>query len=409
MASFIRRINSFRPLLQRRNFSSQSSILTPDFSTTGRKKSRAVLSLLKSEANPEIILHICRTATLSPENTLDRVAMSVAISKLAQSDCFDGIRLLVEELKIRPDWRNERFVSHSIILYGQAGLLKNAIATFEEMGELGIHRTVKSLNALLFACILAKKFDEVKRIFTDFPKMYNIQPDTETYNHVIEAYCELDKSCLGFSVLSEMVSKRCKPNETTFGHLIAGFYKEGKHDDVGKVLKLMEEYGMKPGPSTYNFRIKSLCKLGRSYEAKALLDGMLARGLNPNSTIYLSLIHGFCKEGKFEDAKNLFNTMVKHGCEPDADCYYTLISFLCQGRDYVSALHFSKQSMEKDWVPYFTTMKSLVEGLASISKVEEAKQLVAQIKGRYPKAAHIWKETEEALSNNSAICKKTYA
>jgi len=288
-----------------------------------------------------------------------------------------------------------------------AGLLQNAIATFEEMGKLGIHRTVKSLNAVLFACILAKKFDEVKTIFVDFPKMYNIEPDIETYNYVIEAYCELDQSGLGYSVLSEMVSKRCKPNETTFGHLIAGFYKEGRHDDVGKVLKLMEEYGMKPGPSTYDFRIKSLCKLGRSFEAKALLDGMLERGVKANSITYNSLIHGFCKEGKFEDAKNLFHSMVKQGCEPDADCYYTLISFLCQSGDYVSALHFSKQSMEKDWVPYFTTMKSLVEGLASVSKVKEAKQLVAQIKGKFPKAAHLWKETEETLSNNTASYKKT--
>jgi len=121
MASFIRRIKAFRPLLQQRNFSSQSATLNPDSSTTGRNKSRAVLSLLRSETNPEKILHICRTTILSPENTLDRVAMSVAISKLAQSDCVDGIRRFVEELKTRPGWRNERFVSHSIILYGQAG------------------------------------------------------------------------------------------------------------------------------------------------------------------------------------------------------------------------------------------------------------------------------------------------
>lgn len=292
--------------------------------------------------------------------------MSVAISKLSESNCFDGIRRFVEELKTRPDWRNERNVSHSMILYGQAGMFENAIATFEQMDQLGIDRTVRSLNALLFACILAKEYDEVKRIFTEFPKMYNIIPNTETYNHAIEAFCEMGESSLGYSVLAEMVSERCGPNETTFGYLIAGFYKEGKFEDVGKVMKLMEEHGMKPGPSTYNFRIESLCKLGRSFEAKALFDGMLERGVNPNSTTYRNLIHGFCKEGG----------------------------------DYLSALHFSKESMKKDWFPYFTTMKSLVEGLVSISKVEEAKELVAQIKAKFPKTAHLWKETEETLLNN---------
>lgn len=279
-------------------------------------------------------------------------------------------------------------------------MFENAIATFEQMDQLGIDRTVRSLNALLFACILAKEYDEVKRIFTEFPKMYNIIPNTETYNHAIEAFCEMGESSLGYSVLAEMVSERCGPNETTFGYLIAGFYKEGKFEDVGKVMKLMEEHGMKPGPSTYNFRIESLCKLGRSFEAKALFDGMLERGVNPNSTTYRNLIHGFCKEGKLDDAKSLFKSMGDHGCEPDAACYFTLISFLCQGGDYLSALHFSKESMKKDWFPYFTTMKSLVEGLVSISKVEEAKELVAQIKAKFPKTAHLWKETEETLLNN---------
>lgn len=276
-------------------------------------------------------------------------------------------------------------------------MIHNATATFEQMGQLGIHRTVKSLNALLFACILAKKYDEVKRIFTDFPETYNIEPNIDTYNTVIKAFCEAGESSSGYSIVAEMGRKRCKPNATTFGNLIAGFYKEEKFDDVGKVLKLMEEHGMKPGLGTYNIRIESLCKLGRSFEAKALLDGMLERNMKPNSNTYCSLIHGFCKEGKLEDAKKLFKSMVNHGCNPDANCYFTLVYFLCKGGDYEVALQISNQSLEKSWVPNFTTMKSLVEGLVSVSKVDEAKELVAKIKEKFPKNADLWKETEESL------------
>ena len=54
--------------------------------------------------------------------------------------------------------------------------------------------------------------------------------------------------------------------------------------------------------------------------------------------------------------------------------------------------------MEKNWVPNFTTMKSLVEGLVSIAKVDEAKELVAEIKEKFPNNADLWKETEESLS-----------
>ncbi|XP_021766904.1 pentatricopeptide repeat-containing protein At1g61870, mitochondrial-like [Chenopodium quinoa] len=390
-----------RSILQLRNYSlSPSSILSSDSKTilTSKEKSRAALSLLKTEKNPEKILDICRAASLTPESHLDRICFSVAVSKLTESNYFEGIRVFIEDLKKRPDLRNERFISHSIVLYGQAGMLQNAIDTFQQMEELGIHRTVKSLNALLFSCIIAKKNNEVKRIFTDFPKTYNIQPDIETYNTVIKAFCEAGESTSGYSILAEMGRKNFKPNATTFTNMISGFYKEQKFEDVGKVLELMKEHGLKPGLSTYNVRIQSLCKLGRSFEAKALLDGMLERHIKPNSNTYTSLIHGFCREGKLEDAKALFKRMINHGCKPDTNCYFTLIYFLCQGGDYETALQIAKESIEKNWVPNFTTMKSLVDGLVSVSKADEAKELVALMKGKFPNNADLWKETEEKLS-----------
>ncbi|KAM7506242.1 hypothetical protein LguiB_005146 [Lonicera macranthoides] len=382
--------------LQVRHF---SSILNPNSNTplSSKEKSRAALSLLKSEKNPERIIDICRAASLTPESHLDRIAFSVAISKLTESNYFEGIRLFLEELKTRPDLRNERFVSHSIVLYGQAGLLDNAVKTFEQMHELGVDRTVKSLNALLFSCVVAKKYGEVRRLLLEFPKKYGIEPDLDTYNTVIKAFCESGSSSSVYSILAEMGRKRIQPNMTSFGALIAGFYKEEKYDDVGKVLELMMKHEMHPGISIYNIRIQSLCKLKKSGEAKALLDGMLSRGMKPNSVTYCHLIHGFCKEGNLEEAKNLFETMRRRGCQPDSDCYFTLVYFLCKGEDFETALRICKGCMTKGWVPNFSTMKLLVNGLASISKVDEARELVGQIKEKFPKNADLWNEIEEGL------------
>uniref|UniRef100_A0A5B7BPX3 Pentatricopeptide repeat-containing protein n=1 Tax=Davidia involucrata TaxID=16924 RepID=A0A5B7BPX3_DAVIN len=386
------RLNS----LQRRHF---SSILNPGSNSplTSKEKSRAALSLLKSEKNPERILDICRAASLNPEYHLDRIAFSVAISKLTDSNYFEGIRLFLEELKTRPDLQTEHFLSHAIVLYGQAGMLDHAVRTFEHMHELDIDRTVKSLNALLFSCILAKKYGEVKRIYLELPKKYGIEPNLDTYNTVIKAFCESGSSSSVYSILAEMDRKRCKPNKTSFGTLIAGFYKEEKYDDVGKVLEIMKKHDMYPGVSINNFRIQSLCKLKKSVEAKALLDGMLSRGMKPNSVTYYHLIHGFCKEGNLDEAKKLFEKMLNSGCKPDSDCYYTLVYFLCQGGDFETALQICKESMSKGWIPNFSTMKSLVNGLASISKVDEARELVGQMKEKFAKHADMWNQIEEGL------------
>ncbi|XP_052202468.1 pentatricopeptide repeat-containing protein At1g61870, mitochondrial isoform X2 [Diospyros lotus] len=303
-------------LAQRRCF---SSILNPDSKTplTSREKSRAALKLLKSEKNPERILEICRAASLTPDSPLDRSAFSIAISQLAGANYFEGIRSFLDELKARPDLRNERFLAYSIVLYGRADLLDNALQTFDKIPDLGVERTAKSLNALLFSCIVAKNYNEVKRIYLEFPKKYGIEPNLDTYNTVIKAFSESGSSSSGYSVIAEMDRKRCRPNATTFGTLIAGFYREEKYDDVGKVLRLMKEYDISPGISTYNIRIRSLCKLKKSMEAKALLDGIVSRRMKPNSDTYYLLIHGFCKEGNLDEAKNLMKKMVNNGCQPD--------------------------------------------------------------------------------------------
>ncbi|KAF5728592.1 pentatricopeptide repeat-containing protein [Tripterygium wilfordii] len=382
-----------------------STILAPESSTpiSSKKKSRAALSLLKSESNPDRILDICRAASLTPESHLDRVAFSIAVSKLSESNRFDAIRIFLDELKTRPDLKNERFAAHAIALYGQAKMLDHAIRTFKEYQELGSYPpSVKMLNALLFSCVVSKDYKEAKRIFVEFPRLYGVAPNLDTYNAVIKAFCESGSASSVYSVLAEMDMKKLTPNAATFGIILSGFYREEKLEDVGKVLEMMKEkYGIHAGVGTYNVRIRSLCELKKSGEAKALLDGMLSRGMKPNSVTYSHLINGLCGEGDLETAKKLFKELANSGCKPDSRCYFTLVHYLCHGKEYESALNFCKESMEKNWVPNFTTMKSLVNGLASNSMVDEARELVTQMKEKFPKASEMWDEIEAGLPQTS--------
>ncbi|XP_071714168.1 pentatricopeptide repeat-containing protein At1g11630, mitochondrial-like [Rutidosis leptorrhynchoides] len=382
-------------------FRQLSSILNHPDSTTplsSKDKSRAALSLLKTEKNPQRIIEICRAASLTPESHLDRIAFSIAISKLADLNYLQGIRDFIDELiKTRPDLNNEKFISHAIVYYGQAGLLDNAFQLFDKMSQLGIPQSAKSLNALLFSCMLAKEYDEVKRVYLEFPVKYGVKLNLDNYNTVIKSFCESGSSSSCYSVIDEMVMKGCKPNTTTFGTLIAGFYKEEKFLEVEKVLALMKKYQVPVGIATYNIRIQSLCKLKKTDEAKGLLDVLWACGMKPNSVTYCQLIHGYCKEGKLNKAKELFNKMITGGFKPDSDCYFTLVSYMCKDGEFEEALKVCKQSMEKDWVPNYSTMKLLVVGLAKSSKVQEAKELVGQMKERFPKNSHMWNDVEEIL------------
>ncbi|PWA40109.1 tetratricopeptide-like helical domain-containing protein [Artemisia annua] len=358
------------------------------------------LTLLKTEKNPERILQVCRqSASLTPDS---HIVFSIAISKLAALKEFSTIRAFIHEiLKNRPELlRNNKFIAHAIVCYGRCGLLKDAFDLFDQMSELGVAHNVKTLNALLFSCMLVNRFDEVKRVYLTFPLKYGVKMNADIYNTLIKAFGESGRWDLGFRLIDEMVRRRVKPNATTFGTLIAGLYKEERFEEVGKVLELMKEHGFPIGIGMCNTRIQCLCKLKRTDEAKELLNGLLLSGMKANSITYRNLVHGYCKEGKMDKAKDLFEEMVKNGFKPDSDCYFTLVSIMCKGGEFEEALKVCKQSMEKGWVPSFSTMKMLVVGLAKGLMVQEARELVGQMKERFPENAHMWGEVKEIMSKS---------
>ncbi|KAH7662137.1 HCP-like protein [Dioscorea alata] len=382
-------------LVRRRLYTSAAAILNPSDPSailTSYQKSRAALSLLRSSPalSSDHILSICRAAALSPTTHLDRLALSVAVSSLSKKpESAPTLRSLIDGLPKSP-----RSLAHSIVLYGQGKLLDDAFHVFTSIPS----PTVRHLNSLLFACILAGNHPEAARIFRDFPVQYDITPNLETYNTIIKSFCESGYSRSVFSLFDEMLRKKIKPNLTTFTHWLSGLYKDQRFDDVPKVLQLMKKNDSHPGVlSIYNVRIHGLCKLGKAAEAKELFKQMIRNGMKPNWVTYGHMIYGFAKEGDLEESKKLYKEMISRGCTPDSSCYFTLMHYLCLGGDFDAALDVCKESMKRDWIPCFKMMKLLVDGLVSKSKVEEAREIIEKVKEKFSSKADMWKEVEESL------------
>ncbi|KAL7142790.1 hypothetical protein ABFS83_08G147600 [Erythranthe nasuta] len=342
-----------------------SSILNPDSKTpplSRKEKSRATLSalsLLRLETNRRYLPSHLTHPRHAP---------------LKKSNDYGRIRTIIKNSLSRTDCRSELSVSHLIVLYGQAGLIKDALELFDEMPNFGIQIGVKALNSLLFSCILAGEYSEMKR-----------------------GLCESGSADSAHSILAEMESKGINPDTKTFSVAIAGFYKEEKFDDVEKMIASMKKYGVEKGIGIYNVMMQSLCKLKRSNEAKALLDEILLKNMTPNSATYNHLIYGFCKEGKLDVAKSLFEEMISRELKPQAECYFTIVYYLCKGNDFEVALTICKESMSKGWIPNMTTMRCLVSGLISVEKVDEAKEIIAVMKDKFSRNVDPWIEIEEGL------------
>lgn len=180
-----------------------------------------------------------------------------------------------------------------------------------------------------------------------------------------------------------------KPNMTSFTVALAGLYRDQRLDLVDKLLSLMKKHNCHPRLSVYNVRVQELCKLGRVVEAEELLKEM-----KPNWETYHHLILGFCSVNDLDEAKRVYEEMRRRGLVPESSCYFTLIHYLCKGGDFEFALGVCKESMGRNWVPCFSTMRRLVDGLVSISMAGEAREIVAKVKEKFPSSAHLWKEIE---------------
>nr|AYM00871.1 pentatricopeptide repeat protein [Salvia miltiorrhiza] len=381
-------------LQHRRLFSSSD---TNTLRGCGKERTRAALAALRFEENPERILDLCRSVALTPESHLDRIVFSKAISKLKELNHHDGIRAFIQESMNQPGNRSERYAAHCIILYGQAGLISDALNLFDKMPQIGIERSVKTLNSLLFSCLLGREYGQMRRIIWEFPRKYGLEPNLETYNTLLKGICSSGGAMESHSILAEMERKGIKPSKQTFASVIEGLYSEEHLDDVGKMLHLMKRYDMSPGIGIYNVRIQSLCKLGRLAEAKALLDGILSNGMKPNCRTYGHLIYGFCRQHKLDAAKSLYAEMVGKDLKAEAECLFTLVYYLCQGKDFEGALSICNDSIANGWFPNVTTMSMLVRGLASINKLHEARRIIELLKNRFRRKAQVWDQIEMEL------------
>lgn len=78
------------------------------------------------------------------------------------------------------------------------------------------------------------------------------------------------------------------------------------------------------------------------------------------------------------------------------DCF--LVDSLCQIGEFEYALDTAMDMIGEGLVPTLTTMENLVNGLVRVSKVDDAKELIKEIKEKFAEKSDRWDEIEAGLS-----------
>ncbi|XAR53724.1 hypothetical protein NMG60_11022380 [Bertholletia excelsa] len=299
------------------------------------------------------------------------------VRRLAAAQHFSSIEEILEEQKKYKDISDEGFTVRLITLYGKSGMFDHASKVFDEMPQYKCDRTVKSLNALLGACLNSKKFDKIDGYFRDLPKKLGVKPDVVSYNTLIKAFCEMGSLDSALSMVDEMLKNGLRADLITYNTLLDGLYRKGRFLDGEKMWSRMERMNVVPDIRSYNAKLIGLVSEKRMAEAAELARGLKDKGLKADIFTYNTVIEGYCKDGSLEEAKKWYRNLKSNAnCSPNKATFRMLIPLACEKGDIDWAFKLCKDIFNKRCLFDEADLQLVVDGLVKQSKVEQAQQLV---------------------------------
>ncbi|AEE36363.1 unnamed protein product [Arabidopsis thaliana] len=339
---------------------------------------------LKSERDPEKLYNLFKANATNRLVIENRFAFEDTVSRLAGAGRLDFIEDLLEHQKTLPQGRREGFIVRIIMLYGKAGMTKQALDTFFNMDLYGCKRSVKSFNAALQVLSFNPDLHTIWEFLHDAPSKYGIDIDAVSFNIAIKSFCELGILDGAYMAMREMEKSGLTPDVVTYTTLISALYKHERCVIGNGLWNLMVLKGCKPNLTTFNVRIQFLVNRRRAWDANDLLLLMPKLQVEPDSITYNMVIKGFFL-ARFPDmAERVYTAMHGKGYKPNLKIYQTMIHYLCKAGNFDLAYTMCKDCMRKKWYPNLDTVEMLLKGLVKKGQLDQAKSIMELVHRRVP-------------------------
>ena len=339
---------------------------------------------LKAERDPEKLFHLFKANAHNRIVIENRFAFEDTVSRLAGARRFDYIEHLLEHQKTLPQGRREGFIVRIIMLYGKAGMTKNAIDTFYNMHLYGCRRTIKSFNAALKVLTMSRDLRAIEDFIREVPFKFGILLDVFSINIVIKAFSDMGVLDKAYLVMVEMGKVGIQPDVVTYTTLMSAFYKHNRYEIGNGLWNLMVLRRCMPNLATFNVRIQYLVNKRRAWEANRVMSLMPNVGITPDEVSYNLVIKGFCQAGYLEMAKRVYSALHSKGYKPNIKIYQTMIHYLCKEEDFGLAYTICKDCMQKNWFPNVLTIHALLNGLKKNGQLGKAKAIIKLAQRRVP-------------------------
>ncbi|CAL4886557.1 unnamed protein product [Urochloa decumbens] len=368
---------------------------------SGATSASMAMRRLRREFDPDRAVAILETIDMSSISAgSTRNALSMAARRLLRAGRFgDAEALISSHLSACKD---EPYLAAVLCSYASANLPEKALDAFRStVPSLPTPISPQPFNALLSTFLRCGLHHRIPTLFAELSKEFSITPNDASYSVLVKSYCMTRNDAKAKQTLDQMREQGISPSTKTYTPLIDSMYKQKKTKEAELLWKEMIESGCKPDVAVYNVKVTYYGLQRKLEEVMQVMSEMEADGVKPDIITYNFLMSSYCKNGKLEDAKVVYDSLAEKGCSTNAFTYKYMLSALCASGDFDAGLGIFKESLKKNKVPGFSTVKGLVEGFVKGGRVAEAKKVIAEIHDKFPDNLSRWKKLEKELGLDS--------
>ncbi|KAJ6834687.1 pentatricopeptide repeat-containing protein, mitochondrial [Iris pallida] len=272
-----------------------------------------------------------------------------------------------------------------IILHSSSGRKKTVAKILTQMKADGVTPHVSTYNILLKIESDDQDIEGLSKVFKDM-KQSNVEPNEITYGILAIAH-----AVARLYTVSEMYAEAIEQSKTgnnwsTFDVLLILYGYLGKEKDLERTWKVVE--GLPHVRSTsFVLAIEAFGRIGSINRAEEIWTEMNARKAANLPKQFNAIISVYCRHGLMDKASELFKEMEANGCKPNAITYRHLalgclkaglvseaLKTIDMGKDETLSFQVRRST------PWVETTHMLLEGLANIGDLVNAKKLFQEFK-----------------------------
>ncbi|EME30365.1 mitochondrial protein translocase, MPT family [Galdieria sulphuraria] len=237
--------------------------------------------------------------------------------------------------------------------------------------ENGIEPDTISYNILLDHAFRLRDWERGEKIFKEL-QTQGLKPDATTYNYLIRAYSNSNQYAKVVATFKEMNKRNFIPNEQSCSSLVRVFHIQGNDAAALQVLNLMERhYSPRNDPSILAF-VRAYISMGRLQDALGMKRMLSRKTGRLWKTIVTILMDAFASIGDLRVVEDLLDEMRGFQNDNILDPIHTgiYIKALCNACEHEKAFQVLKKDSRHDIIWYNTLLHSLAK-LGEMDKLSQ--------------------------------------